>query len=175
MKDWRLCFPVPTDDLATCSADIQASILPPQKHSSYPALPSLDSPMLVEWLLGLSLKCTSAHLPLLVSTPPNSSLAHKALQGKSPLTCSSFLATPPVPCVLPNPVFCLSLKRLVFSCLCASAHIPCPAVWGMFFPCQIFFFLFSRPNSSTKYFIPLVRNYCSPLWDLISIAVCTDT
>ena len=44
--------------------------------------PGTDTLMWAEWLPGLSLKCTTAHLSFLVSTPPDSSMAHKA--GPSP-------------------------------------------------------------------------------------------
>lgn len=136
MNGLKPLLPFPTDDLATCIADIWVSILPPEKHSSYPSLPSPDTPMLAGWLLGLSLKGTSAHPRLPVSTPPNSSLAHKAQWGGSPLPGSSFLATPHLLVLYPT---CLPLKTLVFSCHWASAHIPC-SVCCMLFSYQIFLF-----------------------------------
>ena len=125
-------LPIPTDDLATCSAHILASILPLEKHNSYPALSSPDTPLLAG-LLGLSLKSISAHVPLLVSTSPNCSLAHRPLE-----VGLHFLALP----FLPHPVSLCStqhafLWRDLYFLASASVHIPCP-VWGMLFPCQIF-------------------------------------
>lgn len=129
-------LPIPIGDLAACSADIRASILPPEQHSSYPTLLSLDSPVLADQLLALSLKCVSVRLPLLISTPPGSSLAHKALQSGSLLTYSSFLATPPFPCVLPNMPF--SEETCIFLPLCSCIHtLPC---LGNILPLSDFFF-----------------------------------
>lgn len=167
MNGLKPLLPFPTDDLATCIADIWVSILPPEKHSSYPSLPSPGTPMLAGWLLGLSLKGTSAHPHLPVSTPPNSSLAHKAQWGGS--TSRLFLSChTPSPCALPN--MPCSEETCIFLPLGFCTHTLLCLRYALFLSNSSFF---PRPNSSTKYINPLVRNDCPPLWALISMAVCT--
>lgn len=109
------------------------------------------------------------HLLFLVNTSLSSSLAHKALHNGSPAYLL-FLS-----CHFPSSVLhpaCLSPRRLVFSCLCAPAHIP-SLVWGIFFPCRIFYYFYKRSNTRIKYCNSLVRNNCYPLGALTSMAACT--